>query len=115
MIATSTNSVPNNSIGDDAGIGIIASAGKSRRKSGATTVRFIEVKCDSASCAITNAAVQARIDGHAAGVYDEARQTMSTRAMVAPPRRCSQAGPRKMAIAERPVVIRKRNVKRTLY
>ena len=84
-------------------------------KRGATIVFGIEVKCDSASWITTNAAIHASTAGHAAGVYDVARQTTSTSAIVAPPSRCSQTGPRKIAITERPVVMNSRKVKRMLY
>src|SRR3954471_3905039 len=100
MIATSRKSVPKSSIGDDAGTGRIASAGKSNRNAGATIVFGIEVKCDSASWMTTNAAIHASTAGHAAGVYEVARHTTSTSAIVAPPSRCSHTGPRKIAMTE---------------
>ena len=115
MIATSRNSVPNSSIGRDAGTGRIASAGKRTRNAGATIVLGIEVKCDSASWITTNAATHASTVGQAAGVYEVARHTTSTSAIVAPPSRCSHTGPRKMAMTERPVVMNSRKVKRMSY
>src|SRR5258708_4169458 len=115
MIATRAKRAPKSIIGADAGTGIAAKAGKSKRKSGAMTRRGVEVKCDNTSWTTTNTAIQTRIHGHVAGVYDDARQTIRTSAIVAPRRRCSHSGPRKMAITDKPVLMKSRNVKRTLY
>src|SRR5258706_14027325 len=115
MSATSTKSVPKSIIGTEAGTCIAAKAGKSSRKSGAMTSRGAGVKCDSTSCTTTNAEIQTRIQGHASGGYEDARQTIRTSAIVAPPSRGGHAGPRKMAITDRPVLMKSRKVKRTLY